>query len=84
MLKFLKKIDKPIDYIGQSYSYNLMVLIFGIGYFIALLGGLIFSDLKYTLILSIITLVSAFVITIPPWGYFNKHPLNFKKVVKKN
>lgn len=80
MFKFLKKIDAPIDYCGQTYSFNLMVMIIGTGYFIALMVGLIMSSMKYILILSILTVVIAFIFTIPPWRYFNRHPLKFKKI----
>lgn len=83
MDSFLSKIDPPIDYIGQSFSLKLMRLVFIVGYSIAFLVGLAMSNLKYTLILGIVTCAVCFLLTVPAWPYFRRHPLKFKKVVKE-
>lgn len=82
MLGILSKIDPEIDYIGQSFSSKLMNLIFIIGYTIALLTGLILSNLKHTLTIGVATCVMSFLLTVPAWPYFRSHSLKFKKVIK--
>ncbi|KAI5169634.1 signal peptidase complex subunit 1 [Pancytospora epiphaga] len=80
---FLKRADKPIDYVGQAYATKLMLRIFAIGYALALGVGLIKGDLRYTLVLGILTCLIAFVACVPSWPYFHRNPLNFKKKVTK-
>lgn len=82
-MKLLKKLDLEIDYIGQSYSCRLMTVIFTVGYIIALVFGLVLSNLKYTLFIGIATAVVCFIMTVPSWPYFRRHLLKFKKPIKE-
>lgn len=83
MLSYLKKLDPKIDYVGQSYAANLMYTIFIVGYSIAFLVGMIMKDLSYTLIIGIATVLISFILTVPGWPYFRRHPLKFRKATKE-
>lgn len=78
MLKFLEKIDPPIDYNGQELSKKLFYLLISIGYTISLITGVYLEDLKYTLILGIVTVFILFLVCVPSWRFYRKNPLKFK------
>ena len=75
----LKRVDPPIDYLGQAYASNLMTAVFAVGYILSFLLGVFSSNLMYTLVGGGITAVIALVLTVPAWPYFRRHPLKFKK-----
>lgn len=79
LVGLLRKIDPPVDYVGQNYSANLMVLIFSTGYTLAFILGAVLSDLKYTLWVGVATAALCLALTVPAWPYFRRHPLKFKK-----
>lgn len=82
MISVLPRIDQPIDYVGQAYSVKLMYIIFAIGYAVALITGLVKSDLRYTLVLGIATCAVAFTAAVPSWPYLRRNPLRFKARAK--
>lgn len=80
MFSFLKVLDRKIDYVGQEFSLKLMYLILIAGYTVSFAIGLFKKDLTYTLVMSIGIVVFCFIVTVPSWPYFRRHPLKFKKI----
>lgn len=76
------KLDPPIDYAGQSLVSKFMYLIFGVGYTIALITGVMLDNLVYTLYIGIATVVVSFIIVVPSWGFYRRNPLKFRQPVK--
>lgn len=78
----LAKLDPPIDYVGQDLASKLMYLIFGIGYALALVSGIVFNDLIYTVYLGAATVAISFVVVVPSWRFYRKNPLKFRRPIK--
>lgn len=76
------KLDPPIDYVGQNLASKLMYLIFGIGYTMALIAGIAFNDLTYTMYLGITTIAVSIIVVVPSWKFYRKNPLKFRAPVK--
>jgi len=81
-MNFLYCLDKPIDYIGQSFTSKLINWLLTIGFIIAYIAGVISSNLKHTAMIAIGTIVFTFVLTVPSWPYLRRNPVKFKKYKK--
>ncbi|KAI4291356.1 signal peptidase complex subunit 1 [Pancytospora philotis] len=82
MFSLIRKINEPIDYVGQDLSLKLMYIIFAVGYTIAFAVGVSLKRLELTLIIGVATVLVAFMATVPSWPMFKRHPLRFKKAKK--
>ncbi|ADM11174.1 uncharacterized protein Eint_030300 [Encephalitozoon intestinalis ATCC 50506] len=79
---FLSKIDPPADYVGQKLASDLMYLIFGVGYTLGLIVGVVLNDLAYTMYISIATLIISIIVVVPSWRFYRRNPLKFRAPVK--
>lgn len=75
-----KKVDPPIDYVGQELASNLLNIMFIIGYGLSIIVGYLLQDLKYTLIITVITIVTCFLTVVPAWPFYRRNPLMFVRV----
>ncbi|ELQ74428.1 Signal peptidase subunit [Trachipleistophora hominis] len=77
-----KTLTQPIDYYGQDLAkkaaYNILLL----GYSLAWIVGYFMSDLRYTFITGIVTVLIAFIVVVPPWPFYRRNPFKFKKLKK--
>lgn len=78
-----KKVDPPIDYVGQELASKLLTMIFIIGYALAISIGYILDDLKYALFITIATTVIAFLFVVPAWPFYRRNPVKFVESKKK-
>ncbi|KAH9411820.1 hypothetical protein HK407_03g05700 [Ordospora pajunii] len=73
----LHKMNQPIDHVGQEMASKLMYFIFAAGYALALVVGIFLNDLKYTILIGVLTVVAAIGVVVPPWRIYRKNPLKF-------
>jgi len=78
-MNIFEKFNPPIDYHGQELSMKLFYVLIYIGYFFSLITGILYNDLKFTLLLGIFTVCIVFFICVPSWRFYRKNPLKFEK-----
>ncbi|KAM0672566.1 hypothetical protein CWI42_030150 [Ordospora colligata] len=78
----LHKMNQPIDYVGQEMASKLMYIVFAVGYTLALVVGIFLNDLKYTILIGVLTVVIAIVVVVPPWKIYRRNPLKFSSPSK--
>jgi signal peptidase complex subunit 1 len=81
--QWLKKVDPPIDYAGQILARRLMYLIYIVGYALALAAGIALNNLIYTCYVGLATFAVSLVVVVPPWKFYRRNPLKFRKAVSE-
>jgi signal peptidase complex subunit 1 len=83
MKRILKKIDPCIDFVGQELACRLLYVVFIVGYTLAFIVGLALRDLRYTLFISMGTVITVLLAVVPPWPCYRKNPRVFQPAKKK-
>lgn len=84
LIEIYRTCTQPIDFQGQIQAKRNIYLIFGIGFTISYIFGIIMNDLKYTLILGIITIVLNLIVVVPPWPMYRRNPDKFLEKEKND
>lgn len=77
--KAVKAVDPELDYHGQRLNMFLMYVIYLLGFTVAFLAGIFLNNLKYTLMVTVATIVLNGLVTLPGWKIYRRHPLRYKK-----
>lgn len=72
-----------IDFVGQEKAQFILRKLFNLLSVSSFLVGLIYQNLFYTVVVFAAGLVIAALVTIPPFGFYNKNNLKYLQVKNK-
>lgn len=70
-------LEGPIDFEGQRLADFLTTTLLALAGLIAFLVGVILQDIRLTLYTGLAGTALTFLVVVPPWPYFNRHPVKW-------
>ncbi|SPN98319.1 related to microsomal signal peptidase 12 kDa subunit [Cephalotrichum gorgonifer] len=69
--------EGQIDFEGQRVVDNLVLLLLSLSGAISFIVGFLLQDIKLALYVGLLGTALTFVVVVPPWPFFNKHPVKW-------
>eukprot|EP00477_Mikrocytos_mackini_P000635 GAHX01000679.1.p1 GENE.GAHX01000679.1~~GAHX01000679.1.p1 ORF type:complete len:84 (-),score=14.05 GAHX01000679.1:35-253(-) len=68
-----------MDFEGKKLSNKISTWVFVLGTIIGNIMGLTFQDFLWTVKIQLASFILVIFLCIPPWPFYNSHPLKFMK-----